>query len=58
MLNERKTGFCKPSKKKGKMIPNEVTMANIKDVAMHSRNITEAMNLKRIKNIKIPRLCY
>lgn len=30
MLKERKTGFSKSSEKKGKMISNEVTMADIR----------------------------
>lgn len=56
-LRKEKLDLVRLVKKKGTMIWNEVTMANIKDVAMGSRNKTEAMNLKIIKNIKIG-LCY
>lgn len=57
-FKERKTGFSKTSEKKGKMTSNEVIVAKVKYVSMDSRNKTEAMNLKEIKNIKILELCY
>lgn len=58
IFKERKTGFSKTSEKKGKMTSNEVIVAKAKYVSMDSRNKTEAMNLKEIKNLKILELCY